>query len=110
MFLRSAPLPGRLPHGEDHGVGARQQPGEFGGGGALQVEQQRLGSGGGQVPGLFGAADEAGGAVAALGEQPFELERDLSVASGDDGTHGSDGSGDASRRPVESGRQDTMGA
>ncbi len=56
----------------------------------LDVEHDRLGADLLEVRGLLGLADDPPRAVAALGEDLLEPQRDLPVATDDDDVHGRD--------------------
>ncbi len=85
MRLRSGAAARPGARGEHHRVGALHEAAQVGLG--LQVADHGLGPHALQVGGVVGVADQAAGAVAALGQQPLEVERDLPMASGDDDVH-----------------------
>ena len=73
--------------GEHDGVGAFDEGGQVLLG--LHVAHHRLRARGLEVAGVVRIADQAPRAITALGEEAQQLERDLTMATGDDDIHGS---------------------
>ena len=85
MRLRSGPLPGPAPAANTIACGGADVRARVVG---LEVAEDRLRAHRLEVGGVVGVADEAAAAVAVVGEQLEEAERDLAVSAGDEDFHG----------------------